>query len=312
MSQNLSRGSDTLGIFFGYHGFPFGKITMMQIGPHHLSGNLILAPMASISDRPFRELCREHGAGMAVSEMVASNPALRRHRRTLLKTNHSGEKGPRTVQIVGADPRHMTDAARFNADQGAQIIDINMGCPAKKVCSVAAGSALLKNESLVKNILETVVAAVDIPVTLKIRTGWDRDNRNAANIARIAENAGIAALTIHGRTRACGFSGSAEYRTIARVKQMVAIPLIANGDIESPEKARAVLECSGADALMIGRAVRGRPWLFNEIQHYLHTGEHLPPPGIEQIRRIVHGHLQKLYAFLEFRVSNIVPPYIFG
>ncbi len=270
---------------------------MMQIGPHLLSNNLLLAPMASISDRPFRELCRDHGAGMAVSEMVASNPALRKHRRTLLKTHLSGESDPRTVQIVGADPRHMADAARFNADHGAQIIDINMGCPAKKVCSVAAGSALLKNESLVKNILEAVVAAVDIPVTLKIRTGWDRENRNAVNIARIAENAGIAALTIHGRTRACGFSGSAEYRTIARVKQAVAIPVIANGDIDSPEKARAVLDASAADALMIGRAACGRPWLFNEILHFLHTGEHLPSPGIEQIRQIVHGHLQKLYGF---------------
>ncbi len=210
----------------------------MQIGPYQLENNLILAPMAGISDRPFRELCKQFGAGLAVSEMVASNPALRKHKRTLLKADHNGETGLRSVQILGTDPQQMADAARFNAQRGAQIIDINMGCPAKKVCSVAAGSALLRDEALVKKILDAVVNAVDIPVTLKIRTGWDLHSRNAVEIARIAENSGIAALTLHGRTRACKFNGQAEYETIKKVKQSVRIPIIANGDIDSAEKAR--------------------------------------------------------------------------
>ncbi len=269
----------------------------MQIGPYKLDNQLILAPMAGITDRPFRELCRKFGAGLAVSEMVASNPALRQHKRTLLKADHNGESAPRSVQIVGTNPKDMADAARFNASRGAHIIDINMGCPAKKVCSVAAGSALLKNESLVKEILETVVAAVDVPVTLKIRTGWDPDNRNAVNIANIAENAGIAALAVHGRTRACGFSGQVEYNTIRQVKQSVTIPVIANGDISSPEKAKSVLDFTGADAIMIGRAAQGRPWVFNEMDHYLEHGKKAPSPSVAKIREIILTHLEQLYCF---------------
>ncbi len=269
----------------------------MQIGPHKLDNNLILAPMAGITDRPFRELCRHFGAGLAVSEMVASNPALRRHTRTLLKTNHSGEPLPRAVQILGTDPQQIANAARYNEQRGAQIIDINMGCPAKKVCAVAAGSALLKNEPLVKEILETVVAAVTVPVTLKIRTGWDKANRNAASIARIAENAGVAALTVHGRTRACGFSGEAEYETIRRIKQSVSMPVIANGDIDNPEKAKFVLQSTGADAIMIGRAAQGRPWLFREISHYLKYGKKLPSPTAAEIQSAIQNHLQNLYCF---------------
>lgn len=277
---------------------PLGwDIEKMQIGPYKLQNNLILAPMAGITDRPYRDLCRKFGAGMAVSEMVASNPALRQNKRTLLKADHNGESGPRSVQILGTDPLHMADAARFNANRGAQIIDINMGCPAKKVCSVAAGSALLKNEPLVKEILEKVVDAVDIPVTLKIRTGWDCTSRNAKTIAKIAENAGISALTVHGRTRACGFSGQAEYKTIRLVKQSVSIPIIANGDIASPEKAKTVLDFTGADAIMIGRAAQGRPWLFHEINHYLEHGIKPAPPTVAEIRDILLAHLEKLYSF---------------
>jgi tRNA-dihydrouridine synthase B len=269
----------------------------MKIGPYQLSNKLILAPMAGISDKPFRELCRQNGAAMAISEMVSSNPGLRQHRRTLLKADHAGENTPRSVQILGTDPKTMAAAAKFNAQRGAQIIDINMGCPAKKVCSVAAGSALLKNEALVKEILEISVDAVDIPVTLKIRTGWDLENRNALNIAKIAENAGVAALTIHGRTRACRFSGQAEYETIRQVKQSVKIPIIANGDIDTPEKAKAVLALTGADAIMIGRGAQGRPWIFDEINFYLTHSRHLLPPGTEKIQTIVQSHLEKLYSF---------------
>jgi tRNA-dihydrouridine synthase B len=269
----------------------------MNIGPYSLRNNLVLAPMAGITDRPFRELCRQYGAGLTVSEMVTSNPALQTHPRTLLKTDHYGEEGPRSVQILGAEPKYMAEAARFNAQRGAQIIDINMGCPAKKVCSVAAGSALLKNESLVKAILESVVDAVDIPVTLKIRTGWDTANRNALKIAKIAELAGIAALTIHGRTRACGFAGDAEYETLREVKNSVTIPVIANGDIDSAQKARTVLNLTGADAVMIGRAAQGRPWIFNDIEHFMQHGVHPNPPPLAQIREIVLAHLVKLYSF---------------
>ncbi len=269
----------------------------MDIGPYKLANNLILAPMAGITDLPYRQLCRQQGAGMAVSEMVASNPALRNHRRTLLKADHSGEQEPRSVQIVGTDPLQMAQAALFNQNRGAQIIDINMGCPAKKVCSVAAGSALLKNEKLVKEILETVTETVNIPVTLKIRTGWDLQHRNAVSIAEIAENAGISALTVHGRTRACAFSGHAEYQTIKQVKQATSIPVIANGDIDSPEKAQHVLKVTGADALMIGRAAQGRPWIFSEINHYLKFGHRLPSPSPEEIKAIVVEHLENLYQF---------------
>jgi tRNA-dihydrouridine synthase B len=229
--------------------------------------------------------------------MVASNPALRDHKRTLLRTDHTGESGLRSVQILGTDPQQMADAARFNVRGGAEIIDINMGCPAKKVCSVAAGSALLKNEGLVKQILDAVVNAVDVPVTLKIRTGWDLHNRNALEIAKIAENAGIAALTIHGRTRACKFAGQAEYGTIRQVKQAVNIPIIANGDIDSPEKAKQVLDDTGADAIMIGRGAQGKPWIFQQINHYLSTGKLMAHPELSIIQQILLEHLEGLYRF---------------
>jgi tRNA-dihydrouridine synthase B len=269
----------------------------MQIGPYQLENNLILAPMAGISDRPFRELCKQFGAGLAVSEMMASNPALRKHRRTLLKADHNGETGLRSVQILGTDPEQMADAARFNAQSGAQIIDINMGCPAKKVCSVAAGSALLKDETRVKQILDAIVNAVDIPVTLKIRTGWDLHTRNAVEIARIAEESGIAALTLHGRTRACKFNGHAEYETIKKVKQSVSIPIIANGDIDSAEKAKYVLDTTGADAIMIGRAAQGNPWLFKQINYLFKTGKALEKPTDSAIYNTLLSHLEQLYSF---------------
>ena len=241
----------------------------MQIGSHVLENNLILAPMAGITDRPFREICRQFGAGLAVSEMVASKPSLQKHKRILQKTDSRGESGLKSVQILGTNPEEMAEAAGLNKQRGAQIIDINMGCPAKKVCSVAAGSALLKNEALVKKILDAVVNAVDIPVTLKIRTGWDKKNLNAVSIAQIAEQAGISALTVHGRTRACKFKGEAEYNTIRQVKRSVNIPVIANGDITDAEKAKEVLQITGADAIMIGRAAQGKPWVFNEIKSQL-------------------------------------------
>ena len=268
----------------------------MQIGPHILRNNLIVAPMAGVTDRPFRKLCKSMGAGMAVSEMISSNPQLWNTTKSRRRADHEGEVDPISVQIAGADPATMADAARYNADRGAQIIDINMGCPAKKVCNVAAGSALLQNEPLVGRILDAVVAAVDIPVTLKIRTGWNPQNRNAVRVAEIAQSAGIQALSIHGRTRACAFIGEVEYETIAEVKSRVGIPVIANGDIDSPEKAGEVLRRTGADALMIGRAAQGRPWIFREIQHYLMTGSHLPAPRIAEIRDMLVQHLHELYA----------------
>jgi tRNA-dihydrouridine synthase B len=269
----------------------------MQIGPYSLPNRLVLAPMAGVTDLPFRKLCRKLGAGLAVSEMVSCNSALWGSRQTLRRMNHEGENDPKSVQIAGADPVMMAEAARFNVERGAQIIDINMGCPARKVCNVLAGSALLKDESLVARILDAVVAAVDVPVTLKIRTGWDPQNRNAVRIARIAERAGIQALAIHGRTRDCAYRGNAEYRTIRSVKQETALPVIANGDITGPEKARQVLDFTGADALMIGRAAQGRPWIFREIEHYLSTGSLLPEPDVEEIRSIMIDHLNNLYAF---------------
>ena len=269
----------------------------MRIGPYQLANNLILAPMAGITDRPFRQLCRSLGAGMAVSEMVSSNSLLWGSKKTRQRANHDGEPDPRSVQIMGADPKMMGDAARFNADNGAQIIDINMGCPAKKVCNVAAGSALLRDEKLVGEILDAVVGAVDVPVTLKIRTGWDRESRNAARIGAIAQAAGIQALAIHGRTRADGYHGDAEYDTIKAVKDTIEIPVIANGDIRDPQKAKFVLEQSGADAVMIGRAAQGRPWLFREIDHYLRTGETLDAPTLQEVRDILLGHLENLYQF---------------
>ena len=253
--------------------------------------------MAGVTDRPFRQLCRNLGAGMAVSEMVSSNSLLWGSTKTQRRANHRGESEPKSVQIAGADPQMMAEAARYNADQGAQIIDINMGCPAKKICNVMAGSALLQHESLVADILQAVVQAVDVPVTLKIRTGWDSQHKNAQTIARIAEDAGIQALAIHGRTRADQYTGNAEYDTIAQVKQNIHIPVIANGDITSPEKARFVLEYTGVDAVMIGRAAQGRPWIFREIQHYLVTGERLPEPSPQEVRDILIGHLKNLYDF---------------
>src|SRR5271169_1570363 len=269
----------------------------MQIGPHKLKNNLIVAPMAGVTDRPFRMLCKRMGAGMAVSEMVASNSLLYGSEKTKRRANHEGEVDPISVQIVGADPRMLAQAAQYNVDHGAQIIDINMGCPAKKICNVMAGSALMQNEKLVAEILEAVVGAVNVPVTLKIRTGWDKSNRNAVCIARIAESSGIQALAIHGRTRACGYTGVAEYDTIAAVKAEINIPVIANGDITTPEKAKFVLEHTGADAVMVGRAAQGRPWLFREIAHFIKTGEHLGPPQAEEIRRVLIGHVHELYDF---------------
>lgn len=269
----------------------------MKIGPYTLDNNLILAPMAGITDRPFRQLCRKLGAGMTVSEMVSSNPDLRKNKRTILKADHQGEPEPRIVQIVGANPQQMADAARYNADQGAQIIDINMGCPAKKVCRAAAGSALLRDEKLVSEILEAVVKAVALPITLKIRTGWDQQNRNADRIAKIAEDSGICALTIHGRTRACGFTGNAEFETIKAVKQQINIPVIANGDIDTPQKAKLVLQFTGADAIMIGRAAQGRPWIFQEIQYYLKNNQLLAQPCNKQLQVLMNTHLKQLYTF---------------
>jgi len=269
----------------------------MHIGPHQLNNNLVVAPMAGVTDRPFRQLCKRLGAGMAVSEMVASDPRLWTTSKSRRRTDHRGEVDPIAVQIAGADPQLMADAAKHNVDLGAQIIDINMGCPAKKVCNVAAGSALLKNEELVHRILDAVVQAVDVPVTLKIRTGWDHHSRNAVRVAAIAQSAGIRALSVHGRTRACGFSGEAEYATIAAVKSHVTIPVIANGDIDSPEKAKRVLDLTNADAIMIGRAAQGRPWIFREIDHYLATGERLPPPPVAEISTMLLGHLHELHAF---------------
>lgn len=270
---------------------------MLKIGTYQLKNNLILAPMAGVTDRPFRQLCKQFGAGLAVSEMVSSNPALRNNRRTRLKSDHCGETEPRSVQIVGADPLQMAEAARYNADQGAQIIDINMGCPAKKVCHAAAGSALMKDESLVGRILESVVKAVDLPVTLKIRTGWDQANRNAVRIARVAEHSGIQAIAVHGRTRACGFSGSAEFHIIRQVKKAIHIPVIANGDIDTPTRAKSVLQTTGADAIMIGRAAQGNPWLFREIDHFLRHGRRLPEPDSVEVTAIIMTHLEHLYAF---------------
>jgi tRNA-dihydrouridine synthase B len=274
-----------------------GQTISMLIGSYQLKNNLVVAPMAGVTDRPFRQLCKQMGAGMAVSEMVASNSLLWGSEKTRRRANHEGEVEPIAVQIAGADPKMLAQAAQYNVDEGAQIIDINMGCPAKKVCSVMAGSALLKDEPLVGRILDAVVAAVDVPVTLKIRTGWDRDNRNAIRVARIAENAGVRALAIHGRTRACGFSGEAEYETIAAVKGAAGIPVIANGDIGTPEKVKQVLDYTKADAVMIGRAAQGRPWMFREISHYLATGEHLPPPPVAEIHRVLVAHLHDLYGF---------------
>ena len=269
----------------------------MHIGRFQLKNNLIVAPMAGVTDRPFRQLCKRLGAGMAVSEMIGSRPELLQTPKSLRRADHAGEVEPISVQIAGADPAMMAEAARFNVERGAQIIDINMGCPAKKVCNVMAGSALLRDEALVGRILDAVVAAVPVPVTLKIRTGWDPAHRNAIRVAQIACSSGIQALAVHGRTRACGFTGTAEYETIAAVKASCPLPVIANGDITTPEQARQVLAATGADAIMIGRAAQGRPWIFREIDHYLRTGEPLPAPSLDEMAGIVRGHLLDLHGF---------------
>jgi tRNA-dihydrouridine synthase B len=268
----------------------------MQLGAHALRNGLFVAPMAGVTDRPFRTLCRRFGAGLAVSEMVSARPELRRSRKSRLRREHAGECGTVAVQIVGADPAQMAEAARINAAEGAQIIDINMGCPAKKVCNVAAGSALLADEALVGRILDAVVAAADVPVTLKIRTGPDPERRNALRIARIAESAGVRLLAVHGRTRACGFRGAAEFDTIAEVKSAVRIPVIANGDIETPEQARRVLEHTKADGIMIGRAAHGRPWIFREFASFLYEGITLPPVAAAEMRAVALEHLEGIYA----------------
>ena len=270
----------------------------MHIGQFSLANRLFVAPMAGVTDRPFRQLCKALGAGYAVSEMVTSRKDLWNSLKTSRRANHEGEPGPIAVQIAGTEAQMMAEAAVYNVERGAQIIDINMGCPAKKICNVMAGSALLKDEPLVGRILEAVVKAVpETPVTLKIRTGWDKTNRNALAILKIAEQSGIRALAMHGRTRACGYTGHAEYETIAAVKAEARIPIIANGDITSPEKAKHVQDVTGADALMIGRAAQGRPWLFREIEHYLKTGTHLMPPRVAEIHEILLAHLEDLYDF---------------
>jgi tRNA-dihydrouridine synthase B len=269
----------------------------MQIGRHKIPNRLIAAPMAGVTDRPFRQLCKRLGAGMAVSEMVTANSALWNTAKTRRRCDHAGEVHPVSVQIAGGEPQMMADAAKHNVDLGAEIIDINMGCPAKKVCNQAAGSALLKDEHLVGQILDSVAASVDAPVTLKIRTGWDEQYRNAVRVAQMAEAAGVQAIAIHGRTRADFFNGQAEYDTIAEVKSRVSIPVIVNGDIDSPQKAKRVLDQTGADAVMIGRAAQGRPWIFREVSHFLDQGEELCPPSPKEIQMLLVEHIQDLYAF---------------
>jgi len=270
----------------------------MNIGNYQLCNGVILAPMAGVTDPPFRKLCRRLGAGMTVSEMVTSDSSLRHSRKSQLRLRHD-DYGyePRSVQIAGSEPEMMAQAAHFNVTRGAQIIDINMGCPAKKVCRKAAGSALLKDEKLVKSILTTVVGAVNVPVTLKIRTGWDPDHRNGVTIARIAEDCGILALAVHGRTRACAFRGEVEYDTIAAIKQAVSIPVIANGDINTPKKAQEVLDHTSADGIMIGRGAQGNPWIFREITHFLETGDKLPSPSLDEVKQVMIGHLSELFDF---------------
>ena len=271
--------------------------TPIIIGPYTLPNNLFLAPMAGVTDRPFRQLCRRLGAGMAVSEMITANKTLWASKKSLLRANHIGEPEPRSIQIAGADPAMLAEAAQHNVEQGAHIIDINMGCPAKKVCNVMAGSALLQNEALVTDILEAVVNAVDVPVTLKIITGWDPEHRNGVTIAKIAEQSGIQALAVHGRTRACAYKGHAEYDTIAEIKSAITIPVIANGDISSPEKAKAVLEQTHVDGLMIGRAAQGNPWIFRQILHFLEHGTLLEAPAISEAQQVLIEHLHALYDF---------------
>ncbi|WP_290798543.1 tRNA dihydrouridine synthase DusB [Halomonas sp.] len=276
---------------------PDTRSSLPRIGDHSLLNRVILAPMAGVTDRPFRQLCRRLGAGLVVGEMVTSDPSLWHTRKSRLRMDHRGEPGPRAVQIAGGDAEMLAEAARLNAERGAEIIDINMGCPAKKVCNKAAGSALLRDETLVAEILEAVVAAVDVPVTLKIRTGWCADSNNGLRIARLAEAAGIQALAVHGRHRQQRYTGSAEYDTIAAIKAAVGIPVFANGDIDSPEKAAAVLDYTGADAVMVGRGAQGNPWIFREIDHYLRHGERMAPPLDEERAVVLRDHLTALHDF---------------
>lgn len=270
---------------------------MFRVGPYSIDSQVILAPMAGITDRPFRQLCRRMGAGLAVSEMVISDTRFWKTAKSAYRLDHQGETSPRSVQIAGSDPLMMAEAARMNAERGAQIIDINMGCPAKKVCNRAAGSALMREPALVGQILDAVVNAVDIPVTLKMRTGWSPDMRNGIEIARMAQAAGIQALAVHGRTRADAYRGQAEYDTLARIREVIEIPLFANGDINTPEKAQQVLRHTGADAVMIGRGAQGRPWIFREIDHFLRHGKHLAAPSLREKRQIIFAHLQELHEF---------------
>ncbi|WP_158965459.1 tRNA dihydrouridine synthase DusB [Paraglaciecola sp. L3A3] len=269
----------------------------MQIGPYALENNLILAPMAGVTDRPFRQLCKRLGAGLVVSEMLSSNPRVWNSDKSKQRMDHQGEDGVRAVQIAGADPLLMAQAAQFNVSNGAQIVDINMGCPAKKVNKKLAGSALLQDPLLVEKIIRAVVAAVDVPVTLKIRTGWDVENRNGVDIAKIAQDNGIQSLAVHGRTRACMYKGNAEYDTIKAIKKAVSIPVVANGDITCALKAKQVLEFTGADALMIGRGAQGHPWIFREILHYLQTGQLLAAPSLGEVSSILLEHVANVHQF---------------
>lgn len=267
----------------------------MQIGPYKLHNNLVLAPMAGVTDRPFRRLCAEMGAGLVVSEMLSSNPKVWRTAKSINRMNHDGESGIRSVQIAGSEPKLMAEAALFNVDHGAQIIDINMGCPAKKVNKKLAGSALLQDPKLVAEILEAVVNAVTVPVTLKIRTGWSEDNRNGIEIAKIAEDKGVQSLAVHGRTRTCMFKGNAEYDTIKAIKDNVSIPIIANGDITNANQAKYVLEYTGADGIMIGRAAQGNPWIFRQVEHFLRNGTHLEKPSPQEMATISIRHVEDIY-----------------
>jgi tRNA-dihydrouridine synthase B len=269
----------------------------MYIGSIKLDNNLVLAPMAGVTDKPFRQLCRQLGAGLTVSEMITSNVNLWNSRKSRFRLDHSGESSPRAIQIAGTDPQLMATAARFSVDNGTEIIDINMGCPARKVCNVMAGSALLRDEILVARILESVVRAVEVPVTLKMRTGWDRNHRNGVKIAMIAEQSGIQMLAVHGRTRACGYTGAVEYETVTAIKSTVKIPVVANGDISGPKQAKQILRQTGVDGLMLGRAAQGNPWLFREINYYLDTGKLLPAPTNLEVSIILENHLNNLFAF---------------
>ncbi len=269
----------------------------MRIGLYTLDNPLIVAPMAGVTDRPFRTLCKHFGAGHAVSEMMTADATLYAQKKSMFRANFDGELAPVSAQIAGAEPAQLAQAARYQVQNGAQIVDINMGCPAKKVCRKLAGSALLKDEELVRRILDAVVTAVEVPVTLKTRLGFADGEENILRVAALAQEAGIAALAIHGRTRNQMYKGVARYEQIREVKRSVSIPVVANGDIDSPQKAKAVLEFTGADAVMIGRAAQGRPWIFRETLHYLHTGELLPPPALDEMRAVLLGHLDELYQF---------------